>query len=264
MDNTEAVQDAETIVDSVPETASTRPQLQRNQSAPTAPAQPPPPVPPPPPNTDSLSLAQLKRIVDEFPQAATASYTFHYADSTSLEDELDEWFCYSKTEYARLHKVRDAFRNQWGGVDVEWQEASDDVRAEHMKRDIRMLQDPDPYLQRESLRSILHVVAGVWDETAEVVLLDEPSPLPGKTRASASQLEHMQQGIRLLVDCGGLPIVYGVLQTVFERLWLVHLASMVERILIRVAMKDLAMFHPLRTMMPLRMPQPYSTWCWKA
>src|SRR6266536_4785172 len=55
-----------------------RPQLQRNQPQP-----PPPHQPPPPPSpqqicspSDSLSLLQLRRIVNEFPKMDPTSYAF--------------------------------------------------------------------------------------------------------------------------------------------------------------------------------------------
>lgn len=190
-----------------------RPQLSRNQPAPPPPHQPPPP-PAPNPN-DSLSLMQLRRIVTEFPKAEATSYAFTYADTASFEEEIDEWFSYNDAEYKRLQNARDTFERRWKKVSSEpWLES--DKREEFVEREVSGLHATDLRRRCKSLQTILHIILGVWHESAGT---KQDESKKSRTKATPEQLKHMQACITLVADVGGIALIYQVLQNAFKTLW---------------------------------------------
>lgn len=190
-----------------------RPQLQRNQPAPPPPHQPPPP-PSPNPN-DSLSLMQLRRIVTEFPKVDPTSYAFTYADTATFEEEVDEWFSYNDAEYKRLQKARDTFERRWRKVSEKpWLESGDCQKF--VQREVNGLHATDLRRRCKSLQTVLHIVLGVWDETAGIKL-EEPTTT--KTKATPKHLEYMKIGIAQVAEVGGISLIFQVLQNAFKMLW---------------------------------------------
>ncbi|KAL2132322.1 hypothetical protein VTI74DRAFT_3958 [Chaetomium olivicolor] len=64
---------------------------------------------------DSLSLAQLRRFVAEFPQRSEPiAYDYVYTDTSPLEEEIDEWFMYNFWQWVRLNAANRAFHSAWG------------------------------------------------------------------------------------------------------------------------------------------------------
>lgn len=217
-----------------------RPQLQRNQLQP-----PPPNQPPPPPSsqqgtpTDSLSLVQLRRIVSEFPKIDPTSYAFTYADTATFEEEVDEWFSYNDAEFRRLQRAKGTFERRWKKfAGKEWAEVDEAQRKEFVKQESNGLQAIDLRRRCKSLQTILHIILGVWHETAgeaeepvpskgkekeveqETTNRPEESPKPkSRTKATKSQLEYMESGILLVAEAGGIPHLFRVMQDAFNRLW---------------------------------------------
>ncbi|KAH6715055.1 pheromone-dependent cell cycle arrest protein-like protein Far11 [Leptodontidium sp. MPI-SDFR-AT-0119] len=190
-----------------------RPQLQRNQPAPPPPHQPPPP-PSPNPN-DSLSLMQLRRIVTEFPKVDPTAYAFTYADAASFEEELDEWFSYNDAEYKRLQRARDTFERRWRKFsNIPWLESQD--RQKFVEREVNGLHATDLRRRCKSLQTVLHIILGVWDETAGVKSEETPKP---KTKATPKHLENMKAGIAVVANAGGIALIFQVLQNAFKMLW---------------------------------------------
>ena len=196
-----------------------RPQFQRNQPQPPPPHQPPPPPAPQQignPN-DSLSLMQLRRIVTDFPKIDPTSYAFTYADTASFEEEVDEWFSYDDAEFKRLYRAKDTFQRRWNKfADKPWLEVGREERDRFVKREINDLHTSDLRRRCKSLQTILHIIMGVWDETAGVRSDDE---VQNKTRAAQMQLDHMKDGILLIAEAEGIPLLYDVLRNAFARLW---------------------------------------------
>ncbi|RFU27392.1 hypothetical protein B7463_g8937, partial [Scytalidium lignicola] len=213
-----------------------RPQYQRNQPQP-----PPPHQPPPPPagqqvgnSNDSLSLMQLRRIVTEFPRIDPISYAFTYADAASFEEEVDEWFSYNDAEFRRLHRAKDTFERRWKKFSGKgWLDEDGDVQQKFVQREIVGLHATDLRRRCKSLQTLLHVVLGVWDETAGIEAPDagengahEPDNRPGgdtkgqnRTRATCSQVMHIKAGINLVAQAGGVAVLYEVMQNAFKNLW---------------------------------------------
>jgi hypothetical protein len=215
-----------------------RPSIQRNQPQPPPPHQPPPPPGPQqiihPDN--SLSLMQLRKIVTEFPNAEPTSYTFTYSDTATYEEEVDEWFSYNNAEFKRLDRAKNTFARRWkkhGGK--PWLEASREQRKEFLKLEVDDLRNDDLRRRCKSLQSILHVVLGVWSETAGLKQEDEMKEKGNKsdgnekesaacktnpkTKATKLQLEHMREGMSLVGEVGGISMLYEVLRNAFKRFW---------------------------------------------
>src|SRR4051794_24860076 len=154
-----------------------RPQLQRNQ-----PQAPPPHQPPPPPApqqignpNDSLSLMQLRRIVTEFPKTDPTSYAFEYTDTATYEEEVDEWFSYNEAEYKRLRRAKDIFERRWMKFSQKtWLEAEGGERQRFVQEEANGLLATDLRKRCKSLQTILHIVLGVWHETAGLKV-EEPA-----------------------------------------------------------------------------------------
>jgi hypothetical protein len=200
-----------------------RPQLSRSQPQPPPPHQPPPPPAPQQVGNpqDSLSLQQLRRIVTEFPKSDPISYAFTYADTASFEEEIDEWFSYNEAEFKRLERAKNTFGRRWKKFSGKaWLDANQTERQNFVEREINGLLATDLRRRCKSLQTILHIILGVWDETAGIELSNKEADAPkSKTRATQIQLEHMKSGILLVARAGGIPLLYEVMQNAFKRLW---------------------------------------------
>lgn len=216
-------------------TNAMRPNLQRNASAPSLP--PPPNEPPPPPSQiqsdpnqppDSLSLAQLKRIVSEFPKAsdAAAAYDFLYADLGPHAEEIDEWFVYGQFwQWVRLNGSHRIFESAWEQFsdDREWHDANNDTKANFVRKTLEELQDGDDVSKVHAVGRIMYLVLGRWIDTAQSRPFEDRdrSTDEGKARSVATpdQLAAMKEGVKLLAEVEGLSIIWQALQHAFEALW---------------------------------------------
>ncbi len=207
-----------------------RPQLQRDQQPTPPPAVPPPPTqsaPPPPGGSniagpqppDSLSLAQLRRIVAEFPRTEPIAYDYVYEDTGPVEEEIDEWFTYNFFQWVRLnsaHRHYTSLHKELLG------EAEDEVG--HLEKLIgealhRISLDSDASLRNEAIGALVYVMLGRWAETAVAAELPSATDTKVKCVATAVQLEAMKDAARLLAKCGGIPIIWEVMKVAFEPFW---------------------------------------------
>jgi hypothetical protein len=164
---------------------------------------------------------QLRRIVTEFPKIDPTSYAFTYADTASFEEEVDEWFSYNEAEYRRLHRAKDTFERRWKKfAGKPWLEADQGLREKFVEREVNGLHATDLRRRCKSLQTILHIILGVWDETAGIkpseVETEAPKP---KTKATPFQLEHMKLGIVLVAKADGIEVLFDVMENAFKRLW---------------------------------------------
>jgi hypothetical protein len=195
---------------------------------------------------------QVRRIVTDFPKAEAAPFAFTYADTATFEEEIDEWFSYNEAEYKRLLRANDTFVRRWKKfAGIPWLEAEQRQRESFVEREINGLLATDLRRRCKSLQTILHIILGVWDETAGMKPGESPTtpykldkgkgravepeedsnskaPSTGfsatdtakrKTNATKYQLEHMKFGILLVARAGGIPLLYEVMQNAFQRLW---------------------------------------------
>jgi len=228
------------VADIGPEHASrpvslVRPILQRNQQSQPPPAVPPPPnQPPPPPGNapnafqqqqppDSLSLAQLRRIVADFPRSEPVAYDFVYEDMGPLGEEIDEWFVDQFWQWVRLNAAHRAFEYQWHndvGTSTPWDYADRDTRNKFVTEALKAIQDPQSKNHSSAIGQMVYLVLGRWMETAG------SETLPGKTSAvrcvaTKPQLDAVKASVQLLASLGGVPIIWDALRRAFEPFWYV-------------------------------------------
>ncbi|KAF2180216.1 protein required for hyphal anastomosis [Zopfia rhizophila CBS 207.26] len=216
-----------------------QPGLCQDNSVPTpAPLHLPPPAPPaPPPDsgqpTDSLSLMQLQRLVNELPKVEPTPYSFVYEDASSFEEELEEWFSYSVEEQAMILKAESSFAQEWGtyhGLDngsayeegmIDWVKASSEQHKELVESLVAGVKETDPPTRLKKLEALLYILLGCWHETAGAPTADENDDAesrPGSSgrtgllasnyEKSALQVQWVRKNTQLLLSCDGLePIV---------------------------------------------------------
>lgn len=207
-----------------------RPMLQRNQPQPPPPHQPPPPPAPQQVGNpqDSLSLMQLKRIVTEFPRIDPTLYAFEYSDTASFAEEIDEWFSYNEAEFKRLLRAKNTFNRRWKKyAGKSWLEGKES-QADFVQREVNGLAATDLRRRCKSLQTILHIVLGIWDETAGPFEAEKGSKVKSKSRMTAGQFEGMKSGIMLVANAEGIHMLFEVMQNAFGRLWFVRLIPLPE------------------------------------
>ncbi|KAI2633912.1 hypothetical protein GGS21DRAFT_519184 [Xylaria nigripes] len=194
-------------------TAPQRPSVQRNQFPPNPPTQPPPATPNNQP-ADSLSLAQLRRIVSEFPREEAAAYDFQYADTASHAEEIDEWFPYQSWQFVRLVNAQSAYESQWEHDlaakehEVTWDDAGDDVKSTFIHQALNEIKSEDPSVYSAASGKLVYLVLGRWADTAGLVASNTPKP---RTLANPRQLAAMKAGVKDISRLGGIPVIWQAL-----------------------------------------------------
>ncbi|PWY80933.1 pheromone-dependent cell cycle arrest protein Far11 [Aspergillus sclerotioniger CBS 115572] len=212
---------------------SKRPELRRDAAAPPPPLQPPPPAPvqqnaerPP----DSLSLAQLRLLVQEMPKVEQPAYAFEYADSQPFAEEVEEWFQYSEFDRVMLIGMKSSFQLRWNSfcddqpADVSpqsWLATSYDLRKTFMSQLINTLEDRAVLVRIEALEALCYTLTGVWGATAGRVVddLSEGGSQPGAEipESQSLQIKWIEQNVALVHECSGLQPLVTCLCRVFER-----------------------------------------------
>ncbi|KAJ5718302.1 hypothetical protein N7488_003948 [Penicillium malachiteum] len=212
-----------------------RPELRRdNSAAPPPPLQPPPPAPiqqnadrPP----DSLSLAQLRRLVQEMPKVEQPAYAFEYADAQPFPEELDEWFQYNDFDRVMLMGMKSTFDRQWatfcrqqssGVAGLSWPDASDSLRRTFISQSLDKLQYPEISVRLEALENICYTVTGNWGLTAGRQTQGypenpEPKAAAESPRSKSLQIEWIERNVSLVQECGGIPLLVKRLSQLFDR-----------------------------------------------
>ena len=211
-----------------------RPTLRRETSAPPPPSQPPPPAPlssfDPGNPTDSLSLPQLKQLVNQFPKVEQRAYAFHFADAQSFDEEIEEWFQYAEQDQRLLLNSRDSFearwkffcanlRNSsehvkqiWGDEEPSWLEVDQQHRQEFLLLLSCELGSTDVQVRVMFLESIVYILCGTWGLTAGLGSGDaQNSERPGGRSQGTQhtvQAEWMHKGVDLLSTSAALQDLY--------------------------------------------------------
>ncbi|KAJ2902995.1 hypothetical protein MKZ38_010579 [Zalerion maritima] len=206
--------------------------------APVPPSQPPPPAPagvqvtlsnpqsqqPSHQPTDSLSLAQLRRIVTEFPRGPIdpIAYDFVYTDHGPHEDEIDEWFVYQFWQWVRLNAAQGAFEWSWDHefqAGKAWDDADAETRENFLHLALEGFKSPEPTARRGHMGKVMYLVLGRWGDTAGGTPLGSSSKKKKQTAVTASQLEAMKGGVTVLAQAGGVEITWECLRKAFEPFW---------------------------------------------
>ena len=186
--------------------------------------QPPiaPPAPDPPTSnhasTDSLSLLQLRHIVQQVNRADPAAYDFTYTDMGPHPEEMDEWFVYQFWQWVRLNSAQKAFEWHWdqeASGKAGWDDSDNDTRARFVRAAIAGVQSNDAALRCASIGKLVYLVLGRWGDTAMGSAIEPDT----KTVASIPQLQAIKAGVQCLVSLEGLPVVWAALRECFEAHW---------------------------------------------
>ncbi|KAI1342019.1 N1221-domain-containing protein [Xylariaceae sp. FL0016] len=194
-----------------------RPPLQRNQSQPAPISQPPPPPTNQPP--DSLSLAQLRQFVSEFPKAEADAYAFKYTDTGPHAEEIDEWFSYTFWQFVRLNNAQRAYESQWEHdmaaheTELTWDQASQDVRSQFILQALNSLGSNEFVVRSAAVGRLMYLVLGRWADTAGPFLGDKSK---SRTFATPTQLAGMKASVQLVAKSGGVAKIWEALRAAIE------------------------------------------------
>lgn len=210
-----------------------RPELRRDGSAPPPPLQPPPPAPVQQ-NVDrqseSLSLAQLRRLMQEMPKVEQPAYAFEYADAQPFVEEIEEWFQYNEFDQAMLLSMKSSFAHRWHDFCEDqpppfqpssWIDAPDEARRSFMNQALKALQDSELYARIEALEAICYTVTGVWGLTAGRPVPEYPEDLSPRTveqtpKFKSLQIKWIEDGVNLIHECSGIVPLLEYLTRVFQ------------------------------------------------
>ncbi|KAJ5887652.1 hypothetical protein N7495_007693 [Penicillium taxi] len=211
-----------------------RPELRRDSSAPPPPLQPPPPAPVQQNSdrpTDSLSLAQLRKLVGDMPKFEQPAYAFEYADTQPFVEELDEWFQYNDFDRVMLMGMKSTFNRQWpqfcqqysiSSSEPLWLHASEDLQRAFVTQSLESTQNADVSVRLEALENICYLVTGAWGLTAGLTAPDYPYNPDSKTLADLPQSKSMQvhwieKNVSLVEQCSGIPVLVKRLCQLLDR-----------------------------------------------
>lgn len=208
-----------------------RPPLQRNQQ----PQAPPPVVPQPPtqsagsapgngaqPPTDSLSLAQLRRIVAEFPRGEPVAYDYEYADMGPIEEEIDEWFVYNFWQWVRLSSAQRNFYAEWADTfedERPWKDTDEEDRRKFVTGLLKGARSTDTAARTSAIGALTYLALGRWTESITEPNLPNPSDDKIRTAANPAQLAAMRDGVELVAECGGISVIWDATRKAFEPFW---------------------------------------------
>lgn len=171
---------------------------------------------------DSLSLAQLRRIVAEFPHKEPIAYDYVYTDMAPIEEEIDEWFVYNFWQWVRLNTAQRNFYHEWAGVfpdERPWKETEERDRRAFVKTLLADVASPDASRRSGVIGALMYLVLGRWMESVEEPVLPSLNDTKVKSAATPSQLTAMKAGVELLAECGGIPVVWDAFRKGFEPFW---------------------------------------------
>ncbi|KAL1868315.1 hypothetical protein VTK73DRAFT_3748 [Phialemonium thermophilum] len=171
---------------------------------------------------DSLSLAQLRRIVTEFPRSEPVAYDYTYSDMGPVEEEIDEWFGYNFWQWVRLTAAQQNFYAEWSTMfedERHWTDASEEDRRAFMNQLLEGLQAPSPAGRSSCVGALAYVVLGRWMDTIDDPKLPGPGGPQVRSVASQSQLAAIKAGVELLAECGGISTVWDATRQAFEYIW---------------------------------------------
>ena len=192
--------------------------------------------------TDSLSLAQLKKLVTEMPKVEPAPYAFQYEDMACHEEEVSDLFGYSEDERSWLLRCQPAFGRQWQeyknesldkyGVDEHgWYGASEGEKSEFLQAVSQTLFSADGLVDLSTMECLIYLALGCWNETAglDAEKTRQPAVSPeaqglnsgkiaeSKWKYSQIQMQCINENIRLLVKVIGAKTLLDTLISSYDR-----------------------------------------------
>jgi hypothetical protein len=215
-----------------------RPILRREGSAPPPPRQPPPPAPPTqddiPTTTDSLSLAELRNMVKDFPKSEAVAYAYEYDDTRTFPEELEEWFQYTVEDDGFLGRSKKAFEEEISNFRRSerptgsrglhsWLALPSELRETFVKQQLRGIGALSPAAVTRNLEAIAHLAMGVWQETTwldDAPPEDEQAcfePPNDKYQKTVGQLQCIQDAANILCRIGAIQTIYDALRRICDK-----------------------------------------------
>ncbi|KAJ5757401.1 uncharacterized protein N7511_006095 [Penicillium nucicola] len=210
-----------------------RPELRREASAPPPPLQPPPPAPVqenPGQPSDSLSLSQLRKLVNEMPKIEQPAYAFEYADTQPFPDELEEWFQYNDFDRVMLMGTKATFNQRWDvfcqqnniSLLTSWLDVSHDIRRTFISQLLGGLQHADVSVRLETLETTCYLLTGVWGITGGKSSPDYPSKDRSHSSTEAPpwkslQIDWIEDNVSLLQECSGVMALTQYMCRLFDK-----------------------------------------------
>ena len=214
-----------------------RPILRREGSAPAPPKQPPPPAPQSQEDTplmaDSLSLAELKNMVKDFPKSEAAAYAYEYEDTRTFPEELEEWFQYTTEDNTFLTQANKAYENNistfnWNERTAtsqgryKWLKLPPEARTLFIDQQLQGLAQIDTTAVSEKLDCLAYLAMGAWQETTwledaasaqEAVDYEPPND---KYLRTIGQLRYIKNTADILSRAALLQSLYDVLRSICD------------------------------------------------
>ena len=215
-----------------------RPILRRDGSAPPPPRQPPPPAPlsqeDAPSAADSLSLAELRNMVKDFPKSEAAAYAYVHEDTRTFAEELEEWFQYSAEDNAFIARAKEAFETStsefgWDEsatspiMSNQWLALPSERREIFINHELQSLKTANTNQALRIMNCLAHIVMGVWHETSwldDAPLETEQTdfdPPNDKYRKTLSQLRCIQNSSETFCRMGAEQLLFEALISICER-----------------------------------------------
>ena len=168
--------------------------------------------------TDTPTLLQLRRIVEEVKHSEPVAYDFTYTDIGPHAEEIDEWFMYQFWQWVRLNSAQKAFEWHWDhdfGGTFGWDDADNELRARFAQAAIAGVQSNDAALRSASIGKLVYLVLGRWGDTAM------PNATAGDCHSVAGvpQLQAIKAGVECLTSLEGLPVIWEALRSSFSLQW---------------------------------------------
>jgi len=216
-----------------------RPILRREGSAPAPPQQPPPPTPAQQReestnSTDSLSLQQLRRLVNDLPKVEPTAYAYEYAETRSFPEELEEWFQYTEEDRYMLLQAKKTFADKWeqarpehstpSDKGLEWTDVEKEDRENFIQGALLALENPELSSRVKSLECISYVALGAWNDTAGVETEHRSTDLSAvdtkwldaQSTKPVFHLKWITNGVEMLCEHGAAQKLVDVLKKLWE------------------------------------------------
>jgi hypothetical protein len=181
---------------------------------------------------DSLSLVQLRRIVQEMPKIEQPAYAFEYADCQPFPEELDEWFRYSETDRLMLLRSKVSFEQNWtsfcqrlpnmAGSVISWLDAGHEARKSFIEQMAGSFNNSDLFTRIEALENVCYVITGIWDITAGRTADNYPTEPSEREaaetpKAKSRQIQWIVKNVLLIQECLAIPALLDYMRRVFDK-----------------------------------------------
>ncbi|KAF8528832.1 hypothetical protein BU17DRAFT_36782 [Hysterangium stoloniferum] len=109
---------------------------------------------------DSITLGQLRSMVNSQPKARQSFYDFRYEDEDTVFNELEEFY-----SYVEVSQVTENWKAWQGSFPGEWVKSSFTERKVHVELLLESLEHRDAEIRFTNARRLLYILQGTFGET---------------------------------------------------------------------------------------------------